>query len=1113
MNLFRVLRICLLPITFEVICLSAAQPQEPALDPASQKQIDDARQQLEDTKSSILDWQQNQFNQLSQELETVTDSFGTLDLMQSSQIYEGENKLLELEGVQELLIQKYQKSPPKTDRDWGLYREALLQHGALCVDLAKPVQARERAEQAWEAHRKVVTPAIAATVFGARDETATCFQLSLLSLGSDRPQEARRFLELAWTASNRLKLNPLKSELLLLSAMIANLEHAYLRARDAATQASELFQMEFPKGHPKIVVVQCQLANAYLGLNDPRSAKKQLQQAESFLSNRTQGTKQLHAEICRLLAHLNLESGNVATAMQYAGQSSKLYKELFSKFRNSHPNLIVVLSSLSELFSRYEQHQPAVQYAKEAWIECQKRFRDSPREPNELRIATRVNYGKCLWEAGDVLPAKAHLAGALEEAHKLYPVKKFPQGHNGLVLCQWRLGSLLGQLGQFQESLALLQKVEAFFQARYPNGHPQFAAMEADIGIVNLNAGNVPDASQAFEAALREDQRQLKKLSRAGADASVPRFNAVRQFCLAGFFSATNGIATADERAFQWTWVGKNVGTRWARARRAQIRQSHEVPGVKERLEQLTDLGSGMRQQLMHPEDGPALQRSVDERERLEYELGELLHASDSSDDSSGQDASELSAQLPGDAVFIQIVRYDDLTPAKEFLPQMKGQVIASRDHLQRYLAFVVAAGQKVRRVELGLAEPIDHAVAEWRTGVTSGTHSKEGSEEVCRQHAEILGQLVWQSIAEHIPANVNMLLLDVDGDLARFPFAAMPKSNSTGILLEDYAIASVPDGQFLKERRKSVTNDGRPRNVLVVGSVDYGHGDTYRRLPGTATEMDAVIRAEGKANAIVLRDRDATVTRVMQELPKVRVAYFGTHASFDEPVLEKDKEKFLEVIRNWKPESNPTIPFFGFGQRFPLSYIGLALAGANEPEQRGQDSGILRGEGILNLDLGDLDLAVLSGCETGLGQHTAGEAVQGLQQAFHYAGCPNVVASLWKINDAASAVFMQEYVNQLKNGQQSSLHALRQAQLAVYRNPTKLKEAFGGRDRNPMSVWAAFVHSGLGALLPPTPRPEDSASPWWIGVCGLGAVLLLYAVYLNWRRLPPQRTLEAGLN
>ena len=74
---------------------------------------------------------------------------------------------------------------------------------------------------------------------------------------------------------------------------------------------------------------------------------------------------------------------------------------------------------------------------------------------------------------------------------------------------------------------------------------------------------------------------------------------------------------------------------------------------------------------------------------------------------------------------------------------------------------------------------------------------------------------------------------------------------------------------------------------------------------------------------------------------------------------------------------------------------------------EAGPDGGILTGEAIAGLQLEKLKLVVLSACETGLGANTDTEGVRGLQRAFHLAGCPDVVASLWEVNDEATAALM----------------------------------------------------------------------------------------------------------
>jgi len=114
------------------------------------------------------------------------------------------------------------------------------------------------------------------------------------------------------------------------------------------------------------------------------------------------------------------------------------------------------------------------------------------------------------------------------------------------------------------------------------------------------------------------------------------------------------------------------------------------------------------------------------------------------------------------------------------------------------------------------------------------------------------------------------------------------------------------------------------------------------------------------------------------------------------------------------------------------------------------------------------------------------GEGVFGLQRAFHVAGAKTVVASLWRVNDAATQALMAEFYRNLWERKLPKLEALRQAQLAmllhfdpkagrlrgpdlaVPADPAELARArarLRAAGRPPLSpaYWAGFVLSGDG--------------------------------------------------
>ena len=95
-----------------------------------------------------------------------------------------------------------------------------------------------------------------------------------------------------------------------------------------------------------------------------------------------------------------------------------------------------------------------------------------------------------------------------------------------------------------------------------------------------------------------------------------------------------------------------------------------------------------------------------------------------------------------------------------------------------------------------------------------------------------------------------------------------------------------------------------------------------------------------------------------------------------------------------------------------------------------------------------ELDLLVLSACETAVGDD---EASMGLAGAAVQAGARSVIASLWPVNDIGTAQLMKTFYERYRAGSSKSA-SLREAQLSMI-------EA-GGSNANP-NIWAAFTLLG----------------------------------------------------
>jgi CHAT domain-containing protein len=96
-------------------------------------------------------------------------------------------------------------------------------------------------------------------------------------------------------------------------------------------------------------------------------------------------------------------------------------------------------------------------------------------------------------------------------------------------------------------------------------------------------------------------------------------------------------------------------------------------------------------------------------------------------------------------------------------------------------------------------------------------------------------------------------------------------------------------------------------------------------------------------------------------------------------------------------------------------------------------------------------ELTVLSACQTALGKDIKGEGLVGLTHSFMSAGSKSVIASLWKVDDRATAMLMADlYESMLQEGMSPSA-ALRTAKLKMMKDKRWSAPYY----------WAGFVLQG----------------------------------------------------
>jgi CHAT domain-containing protein len=219
-------------------------------------------------------------------------------------------------------------------------------------------------------------------------------------------------------------------------------------------------------------------------------------------------------------------------------------------------------------------------------------------------------------------------------------------------------------------------------------------------------------------------------------------------------------------------------------------------------------------------------------------------------------------------------------------------------------------------------------------------------------------------------------------GPLHYLPFATL--HDGAGYVIDRLTLLTVPSATVLTYLdMKQRTLQGSP---LIFANPDLG--DTRLDLPFAQEEGVAV--QSHLPGAVLLMRKDATESYARRVAAQANVLHFAAHATFK--------------------------------QEHPLDSAVMLAPG------EGEDGALTVAE-IFSLKLPG-SLVVLSGCETGMGTVAAGDELIGLTRAFMYAGAPQLLATLWQVDDQATASLMTEFYKQLTT--RPAADALRLAQISV---------------------------------------------------------------------------------
>jgi CHAT domain-containing protein/Tfp pilus assembly protein PilF len=304
------------------------------------------------------------------------------------------------------------------------------------------------------------------------------------------------------------------------------------------------------------------------------------------------------------------------------------------------------------------------------------------------------------------------------------------------------------------------------------------------------------------------------------------------------------------------------------------------------------------------------------------------------------------------------------------------------------------------------------------------------------------LSRLLFEKVAGRL--HCRRLVIVADGALQYVPFAILPDPEDPSgsvPLVAGHEIVSLPSASVLDIQRRMF--GGRPRAerpVAILADPVFSAWDSRLPKPGGGTapppssstrtsepalRLQRLLATKREAEDIAallpgqaflaLGVKASRATALSGELAKYRAVHFATHG-----MIHADTPR--------------------------LSFLALSMFDENGQPQEG----VLGLSDIYNLKLG-ADLVVLSGCDTALGREIRGEGLMGLTHGFFYAGAERVMASLWPVEDRATAELMSRFYRAMFKDGLPAAAALRSAQRSIRSDP---------RWQDPF-YWAPFVLQG----------------------------------------------------
>lgn len=323
---------------------------------------------------------------------------------------------------------------------------------------------------------------------------------------------------------------------------------------------------------------------------------------------------------------------------------------------------------------------------------------------------------------------------------------------------------------------------------------------------------------------------------------------------------------------------------------------------------------------------------------------------------------------------------------------------------------------------------------------------------------------LVWKPLEEELKG-VRNIYFAADRELHKIGIEYAPMPNG-GIIGDKYNLYRLSSTRVLAENRA----EKRSENAVLYGGLRYDiekeeliaesrsgdyHPTTTSRafsadntrygvkyLPGTLEEVKEISQNFNISPKLVTDISGTEESFKSLAGSHIDIIYLATHGFFwnEDDAKKRNYVTFLNNTKNLRSDEDKALTRSGLF----FSGANLGLRGESLPND--VEDGVLTALELSNMNLGHVDMVVMSACESGLGE-TSGEGVFGLQRGFKLAGANTLLMSLWKVDDTATQILMSNFYKNYLSGK-SKQESLKLAQQSLRNNSEYTAPEY----------WAAFI-------------------------------------------------------